>query len=51
MEKPLLLSDNIILYTVDVVGLYAKIPFDQGLSALGKQLDLRQKKMPLPQRL
>ena len=45
------LPDNIILCTVDVVGLYAKILYDQGLSALRKQLDTRQKKMSLPQRL
>ena len=36
------LPDNIILCTIDVVGLYPKIPHDQGLSALRKQLDLGQ---------
>ena len=38
------LSDDIILCTVDVVGLYPNIPHDEGLSALRKQLDLRQEK-------
>ena len=33
------LPDNIILYTVDVVGLYPNIPHEKGLSALRKQLD------------
>ena len=36
------LPDNIILCTIEVVGLYPKIPHDQGLSALRKQLDLGQ---------
>ena len=34
----------IILWTVDVVGLYPNIPPDKGLSALHKPLDLRQEK-------
>ena len=38
------LPDDIILCTVDVVGLYPNIPHDQGLSALRKRLDLRQEK-------
>ena len=38
------LPDDIILYSVDVVGLYSKIPHDEGLSALRKRLDLRQEK-------
>ena len=45
------LPDNIILCTEDVVGLYAKILYDQGLSTLRKQLDSRQKNLSLPQRL
>ena len=36
------LSDDIILCTVDVVGLYPNIPHNKGLSALRKRLDLRQ---------
>ena len=47
------LPDDIILCTVDVVGLYPNIPHDEGMSALRKQLDLRRhyhrKKMSLPQ--
>ena len=38
------LPDDIILYTVDVVGLYPNIPHEQALSALRKRLDLRQEK-------
>ena len=38
------LPDDIILCTVDVVGLYPNIPHDEGLSALRKRLDLRQEK-------
>ena len=38
------LSDDIILCTVDVAGLYSNIPQDEGLSALRKRLDLRQEK-------
>ena len=38
------LPDNIILCTVDVVGLYPNIPHEEGLSALRKRLDLRQEK-------
>ena len=38
------LPDDIILCTVDVVGLYPNIPHEEGLSALRKQLDLRQEK-------
>ena len=33
------LPDNIILCTVDVVGLYPNIPHEEGLSALRKRLD------------
>ena len=40
----LLGPDDIILCTVDVVGLYPNIPHDKGLSALCKKLDLRQEK-------
>ena len=35
------LHDNIILCTVDVVGLYPNIPHEEGLSALRKRLDNR----------
>ena len=35
------LPDDIILCTVDVVGLYPNIPHDEGLSSLRKRLDLR----------
>ena len=38
------LPDDIILCTVDVVGLYPNIPHEEGLSALHKRLDLRQEK-------
>ena len=38
------LPDNIILCTVDVVGLYPNIPQEEGLSALRKRLDNRMKK-------
>ena len=38
------LPDDIILCTVDVVGLYRNIPHEEGLSALRKRLDLRQEK-------
>ena len=38
------LPDDIILCTVDFVGLYPNIPHDEGLSALRKRLDLRQEK-------
>ena len=38
------LPDDIVLCTVDVVGLYPNIPHDEGLSALRKGLDLRQEK-------
>ena len=38
------LPDDIILCTVDVVGLYPNIPHDEGLSVLRKRLDLRQEK-------
>ena len=35
------LPDNIILCIVNVVGLYPNIPYDKGLSALPRRLDLR----------
>ena len=38
------LPDDIILCTVDNVGLYSNIPREEGLSALRKQLNLRQEK-------
>ena len=38
------LPENIILCTVDVVGLYPNIPHEEGLSALRKQLDNRMEK-------
>ena len=38
------LSHDIILCTVDVVGLDSNIPQEEGLSALRKRLDLRQEK-------
>ena len=38
------LPDDIILCTVDVVGLYTNIPHDKGLTALLNRLDLRQQK-------
>ena len=47
MKKPRSLpnlSDDIVLCTVDVVGLYPNIPHEEGLSVLCKWLDLRQEK-------
>ena len=38
------LPDKIILCNLDVLGLYPKISHDESLSALCKQLDLRQEK-------
>ena len=38
------LPDDIILYSVDVVGLYPNIPHDKVLSALQKRLELRREK-------
>ena len=38
------LPDNIILCTVDVVGLYPNIPHEEGLSAIRKRLDNRMEK-------
>ena len=38
------LPDDIILCTIDVVGLYPNISHDKGLSALRKRLDLRKEK-------
>ena len=38
------LPDNIILCTVDVVGLYPSIQHEEGLSALRKRLDNRMEK-------
>ena len=38
------LLDNIILCTVDVVGLYPNVQHEEGLSALRKRLDNRMKK-------
>ena len=38
------LPGDIILCTVDVVGLFSNIPHDEDLSALRKRLDLRQEK-------
>ena len=38
------LLDGVILYTIDVVGLYPNVPNDQGLLFLKKALDKRQKK-------
>ena len=38
------LPNNIILCSVDVVGLYLTIPQDKGLSALKKRLELRREK-------
>ena len=40
---PNLLND-VILYNVDVGGLYPNIPHDEGLSALRKRLDFREEK-------
>ena len=39
------LLDDIILCTVDVVTSYLNIPHNEGLSALRKQLDLKQEKI------
>ena len=41
------LPDNIILCTVDVVGLYPNIPHEEGLSALRKRLDNQMEKLYL----
>ena len=38
------LPDDIVLCTVDVVGLYPNISHEEGLSALRRRLDLRQEK-------
>ena len=38
------LPDDIVLCTVDVVGLYPNIPHERGLAALHKGLDLGQEK-------
>ena len=38
------IPDNILLYTVDVVGLYPNIPHEEGLSALRKRWDNRMEK-------
>ena len=38
------LPNDIILYSVDFVGLYSNIPDGQGLSALRKRLELRREK-------
>ena len=38
------LPENIILCTVDVVGLYPNIPHEEGLSALRKRLDNQMEK-------
>ena len=38
------LSDDVILCTIDVVGLYPNIPHDEGLTAMRKALDLRKDK-------
>ena len=38
------LPSDIILCSVDVVGLYPNIPHDEGLSALQKRLELRRDK-------
>ena len=35
------MSDDVILCTIDVVGLYPNIPHDEGLTAMRKALDLR----------
>ena len=44
MSKLLPLSDDAILCTVDVVGLYPNIPHEDGLAALKKALDNREDK-------
>lgn len=41
LRSLLKLPSNIILYTVDVVGVYLNIQHKEGLSALGKRLDNR----------
>ena len=38
------LPDNIVLCTVDAVGLYPNNPYEEGLPALGKRLDNRMEK-------
>ena len=38
------LPDDVILCTIDVVGLYPNIPRDEGLIAIRKALDLRKGK-------
>ena len=38
------IPDNILLCTVDVVGLYPNIPHEEGLSSLRKRLDNRMEK-------
>ena len=38
------MPDDVILCTVDVVGLYPNIPHDEGLIAMRKALDLRKDK-------
>ena len=38
------LPDDIILCTMDVVGLYPNIPHEEGLSALRKRLETRKEK-------
>ena len=38
------LPDDIILCTIDVVGLCLNIPYDEGLMAMRKALDLRKGK-------
>ena len=38
------LPDDVILCTIDVVGLYPNIPHDEGLIAMRKALDLRKDK-------
>ena len=38
------LPDDVILCTIDVVGLYPNIPHDEGLIAMSKALDLRKDK-------
>ena len=38
------MPDDVILCTIDVVGLYPNIPHDEGLIAMRKALDLRKDK-------
>ena len=38
------MSDDVVLCTIDVVGLYPNIPHDEGLIAMRKALDLRKDK-------